>query len=278
MQNNKEASTKPNYRNHLVTQSPNHLITFPKVAFTLAETLITLAIIGVVAALTIPNLVAKYQKRQTVVRLQKAYSEISQAMKMIETEHGFMENWSWSDFGSTREEIQNNFTKNYLKKYIKIAKECSTNNINECIKYPIKGLNNTDVYTNDLLKAILTTSGYSVYLWFGGSSEDSPYSEHLHFIIDIDGPNKGDSILGKDVFIISANFKEQQAVSEDIGSVENSPKKSGIYFYGNGWIPELTRDELKNNSYGCSKDKYGHFCGALIQRDNWEIKEDYPWE
>ena len=42
-------------------------------AFTLAEVLITLGIIGVVAAVTIPALVTTYQKRATESQLKKAY-------------------------------------------------------------------------------------------------------------------------------------------------------------------------------------------------------------
>ena len=245
-----------------------------EMGFTLAEVLITLAIIGIVAALTIPNLVVKYQKRQTVVRLQKAYSEINQALKLAEVEHGFMNTWSWQGMGSSREEIQENFIKNYLGKSIKIAKYCDDSNLTECIKTPIKYLNNTEKALPEYPEAILTASGYSIFVWFGGITEEGEFSEHVHFFIDIDGPNKGESQIGKDVFQISANFNVQQAVSV----YENRPKKAGVYFYGNGWIPELTRDELINhNNLGCNKNAYGAFCGALIQRDNWEITEEYPW-
>jgi prepilin-type N-terminal cleavage/methylation domain-containing protein len=45
-----------------------------KQGFTLAEVLITLAVIGVVAALTIPTVVRNYQKTQTVTKLKKTYS------------------------------------------------------------------------------------------------------------------------------------------------------------------------------------------------------------
>ena len=41
--------------------------------FTLAEVLITLGIIGIVAAMTLPALVGKYKKQQTVAQLQKVY-------------------------------------------------------------------------------------------------------------------------------------------------------------------------------------------------------------
>ena len=49
-----------------------------KKAFTLAEVLITLGIIGIVAAMTLPTLIGKYQKKQTVTQLKKSYTEISQ--------------------------------------------------------------------------------------------------------------------------------------------------------------------------------------------------------
>lgn len=48
-----------------------------KKAFTLAEVLITLGIIGVVAAITIPGLITKYQKLATVVKLKKVYSQLN---------------------------------------------------------------------------------------------------------------------------------------------------------------------------------------------------------
>ena len=50
--------------------------------FTLAEVLITLGIIGVVAAMTLPVLVQKNNNRVVEVRLMKFYSAINQAVKM----------------------------------------------------------------------------------------------------------------------------------------------------------------------------------------------------
>ncbi len=59
-----------------------------KAAFTLAETLITLTIIGVIAALTIPNLISNYQKHTYVVGLKKANSNLQNAWKMIPINQG----------------------------------------------------------------------------------------------------------------------------------------------------------------------------------------------
>ena len=59
-----------------------------KLAFTLAEVLITLGIIGIVAAITIPSLITRYQKRETATRLKATYSIIANALKLAEEENG----------------------------------------------------------------------------------------------------------------------------------------------------------------------------------------------
>ena len=62
--------------------------TFKQKAFTLAETLITLSIIGVVASMTIPTLMANMQKQGFVSGLKKAYSQLQNAMKMMPINEG----------------------------------------------------------------------------------------------------------------------------------------------------------------------------------------------
>lgn len=57
-------------------------------AFTMAEVLITLGIIGIVAAMTLPALVAKYQKNVTSNRLKKIYSTLSQALNRSQVDNG----------------------------------------------------------------------------------------------------------------------------------------------------------------------------------------------
>lgn len=57
-------------------------------AFTLAEVLITLAVIGVVASLTIPTLYNKYLEHQAVAAVKETYSLVAQAIKQWENENG----------------------------------------------------------------------------------------------------------------------------------------------------------------------------------------------
>ena len=81
-----------------------------RVAFTLAEVLITLGIIGVVAAMTIPTLIANYQEKQTVSRLTKAYATISNAYQMAKVENGDFSSWGFneiSDAGASNPETGN---------------------------------------------------------------------------------------------------------------------------------------------------------------------------
>ena len=53
-----------------------------RAGFTLAEVLITLGVIGIVAALTMPALIANYQKKVLETRIKKFYSVLNQAAKM----------------------------------------------------------------------------------------------------------------------------------------------------------------------------------------------------
>ncbi len=85
-----------------------------KFGFTLAEVLITIGIIGVVASLTIPPLVQNHKKQITETRLAKFYSTINQAIELAEIQYGQKEDWAWN--GSA------DFWEKYLKPNMKYLK------------------------------------------------------------------------------------------------------------------------------------------------------------
>lgn len=62
--------------------------TVAKFGFTLSEVLITLGIIGVVAAMTIPILITNYQKKETVTKLRRAISILNQAYRLSFDDNG----------------------------------------------------------------------------------------------------------------------------------------------------------------------------------------------
>ncbi len=98
-----------------------------RAAFTLAEVLITLGIIGVVAAMTLPTLIAKYQERVVLTRVKKVYSQIFSAINLYKAENEVSDVSSLFDTSNTSEQTTRN-----LAKYFKTIEICSTSNSKGC--------------------------------------------------------------------------------------------------------------------------------------------------
>ena len=64
-------------------------------SFTLAEVLITLGIIGIVAAMTLPIVIGNYKKQVVSSRLKKFYSIMNQAILMSENDNESIEYWDF---------------------------------------------------------------------------------------------------------------------------------------------------------------------------------------
>jgi prepilin-type N-terminal cleavage/methylation domain-containing protein len=166
-----------------------------KRAFTLAEVLITLGIIGVVAALTMPSLVANYQEKATVTRLKKLYSIFSQASALTQEEHGPVS--SWVD-GQTFCDANNAIAAN-LKPYLKIVKDCAYNG--GCFDKNNQLYLSGNVSTGHVGLPKNDCSYYTMILSDGTSLSLSPYlaGKFAMLVVDIDGP-KGANTYGKDIF------------------------------------------------------------------------------
>ena len=92
-----------------------------KTAFTLAEVLITLGIIGVVAAITLPSLIQRNIEKQRVAQLKKAYSELSQAYNLAVEEFGAPTEWG---MGGMYEEKSHYIMASNMKKFLKLSVGC----------------------------------------------------------------------------------------------------------------------------------------------------------
>lgn len=98
-----------------------------KQGFTLAEVLITLGIIGIVAAMTLPTLINNGQEKATVSALKQDYSIISQAFIMAQQTFGTPDNWGLLSY----DKYSNDDTKNilyYLKPQLKFLTYCGSKN------------------------------------------------------------------------------------------------------------------------------------------------------
>ncbi len=106
-----------------------------KTAFTLAEVLITLGIIGVVAAMTLPAVVQHYKKVETIGRLKKFYSTMSQAIVRSELDNGPIDDWGLQGANGNLDLEQ--FFMTYLAPYIKFTESgyCHTSN-DYCVYMP----------------------------------------------------------------------------------------------------------------------------------------------
>ena len=92
-----------------------------KIAFTLAEVLITLGIIGVVAAMTMPSLIQSYKEKATVTAVKQSYSIFAQALKMVTIDNPDLSALTDSKL-SAKENSQIMF--NEISKHIKKVKSC----------------------------------------------------------------------------------------------------------------------------------------------------------
>ena len=107
---------------HLFPYSPINLFTFKKAAFTLAEVLITLAIIGVVAAMTIPTLIANYQERAWNTSAKVFVRKLEEALKTMNTQQ------SLAGYSNTAYFVA------ALGKHFKITRVCQNDDIMSCFE------------------------------------------------------------------------------------------------------------------------------------------------
>lgn len=99
-----------------------------RLAFTLAEVLITLGIIGVVASLTMPSLIQKHKEKELITRTKRVYSVIQNAVLMAQKENDTVgDNTFLFDTSKTSAEVASNFAKyfNGAKVCVSASKDCT---------------------------------------------------------------------------------------------------------------------------------------------------------
>ena len=117
---NRHKSTGTNFSNYLITQSLSHLITSKAAAFTLAEVLITLAVIGIVAALTLPGLIQNHNEKAWSTAKDLWEKKLTETVRRMNID-GVMTGHD------TTEDFMNTF-----KNYMKVIKTCDNTDINKC--------------------------------------------------------------------------------------------------------------------------------------------------
>ena len=215
-------------------------------AFTLAEVLITLGIVGVVAAMTMPVLInnIKYHSYDNAKR--KVLNSIGEAGKLLAIE---------GDLNGAAD--AEDFVKNRLAKKMSIAKFCDSEHLTDCglpskflktdgkteMNMPTKmkgqtaaevfnyGATETQTYANKNSYGFVTGNGYSVNLFYNGAcipdkstaamstSTDSNGNPYKHYFIqdqmcffaiyDMNGKG-GPNVVGKDIGLVGVFYPNEE--------------------------------------------------------------------
>ena len=245
------------------------------IAFTLAETLIVMGIIGVVAALTIPNLNSSTHNKEQVTRYKKLYAELNEAQDRAIAVYGPIETWFVGDYSVYLQ--RNNIYFDRLTEFLKIQKSCRDAvgncassevvlSLQEKIKKPTAGYGSASYNRDAELPQAILSGGASIIRIniqtddctgsvnaFSGINENTNVCGELQ--VDTDGPNKGSNTWGIDLFTFSIT-------------------KDGIY-------PKYRSDTyMQNYLYNCTL--YGYTCGAwILKTDNMDYlltkKDNISW-
>lgn len=214
--------------------------------FTLAEVLITLGVIGVVAAMTMPSVINHFKEKQTVTALKHSYSVLSQAFTNIIANEGTPDTWNLTSTEDFRD---------LFAKYIRNTKKCDAENgacQPECV-YGLHAVNSCYNYNNTAHSALMLNNGTVLTFWLrddmyvkncDDTSIGIPDSCMLTIHTDINGM-KGPNTWGKDRFefyvykhrILPAGHPEMTAGDIFDGNCING--ENGTLFDGHGcgaWV------------------------------------------
>lgn len=209
------------------------LFSLKKAAFTLAEVLITLGIIGVVTAMTMPSLIQNYQEKATVTKLKKCYSLVSQAYVSILNDEGGSDTLQAGDDLEMMEKFG---------KYLKYQKTCGRNKgcfPNVTYKSVTgNGYSKWEDDTTDRSRAILTDGTLIMFnksaMWRGNEGNYL----YAQIYVDING-FKGPNQLGRDFFYFYINPEKIVPAGAKALEEKNENQK-------------FTKNCIQQNGYACA--------------------------
>ena len=229
-----------------------------KKAFTLAEVLITLTIIGVIAALTIPNLMQKWSDHADIQKVKEAYSILSNAIKMAIAENGPIDSWGLRDYYAGSVDFGQK-----IKPYLKVAEDCSQNQKGNCFNYgynsdgsictPSKNTpcGNYLSLTNTVKSATHFNPSQNVMrfklvnnmrigmrtTWSNGKMGAYPW-----IFLDING-EKGPNKAGYDIFVFGLNNEKGLTPLPELWNMNNTniPK----------WCSSIQEDDAQQSGMTC---------------------------
>ena len=228
--------------------------------FTMAEILLSLTIIGVVAAITLPSLTGNINERTWNTQRKALYARMSQAIALMPALNGYGTLVEGNESTSAVDTAAETFVTEGLSKVLKINNICDSEHLADCgisskittftgstLSFPrtmhtLNGifsqeLNHNYPYsqTNTKAAAFETQNGESIAVFYfpycRNSLEDSGVFDSqsrmcANFVYDLNG-NKGPNTVGKDIGFISVLYPSDSRVVAP--EILNLQIKSGAF-------------------------------------------------
>ena len=235
-----------------------------RLAFTLAEVLSTLAIIGVVAALTIPSVVTNYRNQEIVSRLKKTYSAISNTTNLAIADHGPINSWHIPPDTENNGQHAKDFVDRYMLPYLRISKDCGNvapaNDPSSDCTYEFTTLSNETYggYTDSSTTKFYMADGTFVSVRLVSSTFGTDeLSQYASIYIDVNGKQKPNT-FGRDIFTFGYSIL---AKNKPVGKL----------------LPFRPNDTNAQLSARCAIGAVGDSCSHIIIKNGWKIptKEEY---
>ncbi|MBR1461496.1 type II secretion system protein [bacterium] len=220
-----------------------------KRAFTLAELLLTISVIGVLAALTIPNLAVRTQERELMSRFKAVYSRVSSALEAASVDKTYR---CYEVPVATLRDKYFNLLPNVINGGDPAVAECDNGAASDGdgykrtlwphMRHIFGSIRTFDVSDDsnlpDNIKNYMTkfdtlSGGQSVatinvmkdgsYIMHIGSGEEGDEGEGYHFFIDTNGL-RGPNELGRDVFLMAFFLSDAKVKNDKI-----YPRKVSLY-------------------------------------------------
>lgn len=242
--------------------------------FTLAEVLITLGIIGVVAAITIPTLISSYKKNVYITQLKKTYSQLTQALKQMAADKNCGNDLICSGlFGTGNTTITLGDT---LVTYLTTSKNCRNGTNQGCFSvnynsnYDGTGTNNATVDSQGWWYKFITADGISIGVrsfapnncsdnWSTGRSGEMSQT-CAEIFIDLNGA-KGPNYWGRDIFSFYITNGKGAGIYQRGGRDDNTSGFDAWWQNNDTCRPNTTETWAKG----------GDACTGRLIEKNWEM-------
>ena len=257
-----------NFSDTVFSRFTSHFSLNRKAAFTLAEVLITLGIIGIVAAMTLPSLINEYKKKEVETRLAHTYSTMTQAFKLAEADNGESQYWTKNIAGSSNisdMSIVDDFLTAYFIPYLNFNTKIETID-----GYGLKKFGYDIRYFNgyQMNEMRITRLNNGVILFWGMFIGRQGICA-LHIVLDING-TKGPNRIGSDLFDMTYSLYDGELFMSGEKNIDGDKLT---------YSKKQNYQQLLDNCKRTTTPDYfapNYSCGAVIKLNGWKIPKDYP--